>query len=202
MDWTQNGSLLTGLGALLGAIATLITAHVQKISRDKRVQRSSSAIIDASKIYDELNYLSSRLGVARTLVHYTSNGGGIPSASKTLTDTILYELIGREGLSPIREDYQTYPVDSSYVKILREVIDEGNWGSSIDNIHSGLYKTMLEGDQVSHVILFEICRTEMRYYYGELRWSNIVYKPTDETINLTIQIVRSKIKQILMKDSS
>lgn len=189
---------LTGLGSAL--FAWFLKDGINMI-REGRKERSAKAIIDMGAVYDVLNDVVQVLGADRGLILYTTNGGGIPAASKSVNVTILYETIRGQGLSPIRSDWQGVPIDQGYVRMLSSVVQDGHWTGSPDDLEPGcLLRALYEGEQVKKAWVHEICRTEKKYFYISLRWLEGHDAPDDARINKELVIATTKIKKIL-KDS-
>lgn len=189
---------LTGLGSAL--FAWFLKDGINMI-REGRKERSAKAIIDMGAVYDVLNDVVQVLGADRGLILFTTNGGGIPAASKSANVTILYETIRGQGLSPIRSDWQGVPIDQGYVRMLSSVVQDGHWTGIPSDLDDGcLLRSLYESEGVKRSWVHEICRTEKKYFYISLRWVEGHDIPDDARINKELVIATTKIKKIL-KDS-
>lgn len=155
--------------AVAGWLVTFFQKKKIEIQKQKENQ-SASAVIDAAKIYDELNTLASRTGCMRALILASSNGGGIPDAGSPLTVSILYEVVRGEGLMPIRADWQKIPTDEAYVSMLREIIMNGSYSGDVKDLRPGMLKDLYESEGVKSFHIAPILKTQMNYYFLSIRW--------------------------------
>lgn len=176
---------------------TLASNWIVKEIKSRRKEKAARAIQDMGAVYDVLNSLGALLGADRSLVLYTANGGGIPSATKTVNTTILYETIRGEGLQSIRMDWQNMPIDQGYVEMLRKVIDFGYFTGTPSDLKEGsLLRTLYNDEGVKRFWVQEIYRSEKKYFYISVRWCEHT-PPPDENIKKEIAIAATKIKHIL-----
>ena len=200
MENLDLNPLITALGgALVGATGIWVAIQRQKLKERQKNIQTADALLRMSEIYDCLNELTSETNADRALILFTSNGGGIPRASGIVNATILYELVTKHGLSPIRADFQHIPLDESYTKMLKTVILEGSLFGTPEDLLSGFLKTQYNDEGVKYFYLWELLRTPEKYFYGALRWNGETAPPKDQLKSYT-SIQGSKIANLLIKD--
>lgn len=187
--------------ALVGLLTSVLTAVAVRLKRkvDQSYRRQGeTALIDAAWVYRHLNDCASFLRTDRTLVLYTSNGGGIPSAGKSLFLTVLYEIVRGDGLNPITNRFQGLQVDGSYLAFISQVADpnRGVWQGKPSELEPGLLRSLYESEGVTFAYISRIASTAERFYYLSLHWHDTT-PPSQSTIDLAVRTATSELRPLL-----
>jgi hypothetical protein len=182
------------------ASAILLSKEISRRKREIWQTKAADVNLEAARIYDELHSLTSAIHADRALVLYTSNGGGIPSAGKTIYTTILYEVVHGDGLQPIRKEFQNVLIDEAYTYMLRDVIEERIWiCNDVAKMRNGFLKRLYQREKVKSAIIVPIYSTPERFYYLSVRWMNDNEFPNTDTRRSIVEGCATSIKEILEK---
>lgn len=193
--------LITALGgAIAGATGIWVAFQRQKLKEKEKNAQTADALLRMNEIYDCLNKLASDTNADRALVLYTSNGGGIPKASGIVNTTILYEVLTKAGLDPIRPNFQHIHLDESYTRMLKRIVLDGVFFGKTSDLLPGFLTTHYSDEGVKVFYLWEILRTPERYFYGSLRWTQEDEVPSEDRLKSYADIQGSKIANLLIKD--
>jgi hypothetical protein len=167
---------------------------------DKKAgEQSAKAIIDAAEVYDELNRLGAALDTDRIAIIYTSNGGGIPSASTPLHLTFLYEIVRGATAAPLRPLVTNLPIDLSLITILKSTLTEGFWrAKDADKLPNGFIRDILIASNEHQCHIYQLKVTKNKYYLLFVAWSKDPNaQHSDEEINLFVQTSLAKLSSLL-----
>lgn len=177
-----------GSGGVGVAIFKFLTVALEK----KRTKESNNAYLSTALIYDELAELREQLNASRVLLMFTSNGGGVPSPSKQLYTSILYE-VKTPGLNAIKRDWQRQLLDEAYVHVMRSLITNGSWQGTPNDLKEGYLKDVYNVEGIVYAKFFSLCRTETEFYYLVVRWSDENKIPTEAHISAVMTPTATKV---------
>ena len=169
---------------------------VENILKNKKIRKSTKALSDMALVYDHLNYVSQELNTDRTLLVYTSNGGGIPSVAKSIFFTILYE-VKDSNAEPIRSHFQNVLVDEQHTILLNKVLKDTCIIEEPKNLQDSFLKNNYIYQNVEHFAYVEVYRGAERFYYMALNWHNATRVPEEDDIKAVCQSAANNIKTIL-----
>ena len=192
----------SAITAVVTAALSVFAVWVKQYGENLQARKSETALLDAAKIYHILNDNATRMKTDRCLVLYTSNGGGIPSAGNPLYVSILYEIVRRNGLRPIAGEFQSVPLDGSYIELLSKVIETKEPGihGKTKELEPGMLRQIYEEEGVTQFYIGKITGTQKRFYFYSMRWMD-QEAPTEEAINLCARILQSELKPLLADGS-
>lgn len=184
---------------ITSGVATSAGILLRRWLDKKSKTQSAKAIIDASEVYDELNHLGSVLDTDRIAIIYTSNGGGIPSASTPLHLTFLYEIVRGTTAAPLRPLVTNLPIDLSLVTILKSTLADGYWmAEDADNLPNGFIRDILVASNEHQCHIYQLKVTKSKYYLLFVAWSKDPNNQhSDEEINLFVQTSLAKLSSLL-----
>lgn len=185
-----------GLTALVGAVIAWGAAWLRAKIENRRMRQGEAAVIDAAEVYTILAEHAHAISADRVLLLYTSNGGGIPTAGKPLYATILYEVTGGHGISPIMERFQGVLADAGYVHMVATVAEYGRWRGDPEQMEPGFLRALYKEEGVQESLIVRIGTTPQRFYYISARWISSV-PPSDETLDLYSRSVVARLRPLL-----
>lgn len=193
---TISDKLLSGLYESLIVLATGVVSYLGLKLKGRKLLPSVDALVASGEIISEIDSLVSTLNAGKGLLIFTSNGGGIPSAGKLTYVTILFECMHSNQLSQTRS-FQGTACDTSYIKMLNTMLEEGCTHGKPDNLPNGILKDLFHAENVAYYAIFPVVQTKMRFYYLSLRWYEDTSVPDIETIRNACQGTTSTIASIL-----
>ena len=157
---------------------------------------ATRAITDMALVYDGMQDVMQTLGSDRCLLAYSSNGGGIPSAGNEAKCSILYEVKDRT-LDSVRQNWQNVPLDQGYIKMLSQVVVNGSWHGTPEQLEPGFLRDMYETEEVGYAYIHEIAKTKKKFYYLAIRWSKDAKVPTSFEIEHAVQVFKNTHSKLL-----
>ncbi len=187
----QGVEFLVSSGVAVGAWKWIETKL-----KNKKIQKATKALSDMALVYDQLNYVSRELDSDRTMLVYTSNGGGIPSVAKNIYYTVLYE-VKDNNTESIRSHFQNVLVDEQHTVLLNEVLKNTYIVSKPSDLKDSFLKSNYEFQDVKRFVYFEVYRSPERFYYIALNWYDDVRVPEESNLKAVCQTAANNIKTIL-----
>lgn len=149
--------------------------------RDRKHLHSVEENIKAtSRIYDEMQYLMEKTPCDRVLIIEAHNSGRIPRPGIKLYATIIHEVHGTSIKSCRRGWPENSSLDSSYVKMLAELVEKGHLEIYTDDMSdSALHNTYRSiGVSCSHVDM--LAASEGSLFYTSISFAeDPCLSPTD-----------------------
>ena len=191
-----NDAVLSGLSVLLGGGLTLAGNKLKEFAKRRKKPAPVEAIINAADVISEMNELANVVHADSVLLLFTSNGGGIPTASAMQYVTILYEVIRSRSLEPIRNDWQRIPLDNGYTNMLKKLISEGQYDTLTSDMDPGMFKDLYESEGIVQTHIVPIVTTERRFFYLSIRWTS-ERDVSDAVLNTNVKGTKYKLQNLL-----
>lgn len=165
------------------------------------IQRSQSrqAFEEAVMIVETLHRLQVKLNAQRVMILKTENGGGIPHPGKPLYTSVQYEFC-RDGVEPLKEDFQRRLLDSSYVEMIGKILSMQQLTLIPAEMPEGcMLSRVYRKFRVLRADVIEIAITKHGLFYLSCTWAQDSVVPDDVEIAYEIGVAQNKLRELLSK---
>lgn len=157
---------LIGSGGVLGivigmwALYTKIAAH----RRQQRERAFSRVLPKIHQVYAILNSIKREVGAHRVMILSSENGGGRPRLGCQLYTSVVYETFDTP-LQGLRSKWQRRPLDEQYIKLLSEIVANGQATFVPAVAEDGVLKDMHDAQQIKASRYYELIERETQVLY-------------------------------------
>lgn len=147
-----------------------------KARRDEKRCNGSfkRALIDISKLYEELNFLLAKTGAKRVLLLRAHNGGGKPKKGYPLYSTAEYEVYQGSG-NTIKQDWQKQPLDEYYISMLSDLDQQEQLELKLYGMNEdSMIKKVYFNDGIFSTKLIKIFENKDSFFYLSVQYGSEV----------------------------
>lgn len=180
-------AILQFFSSLLEALPVFLKITKFKIKTRRSKYHFQNFLLKQDNIQYLIYELRLALNCDRVLFIKTSNGGDVPKMGEPLYITILDESYS-DTVGPIKKDYQKFEVDSSYKRLMLELIDKKAILMSPEDMEDSVLKTIFLANKIDKVLL----RSIQTYPKLEFAFLSIQWREKDD-IKLNMDELTSKL---------
>lgn len=182
--------------AEVAGAAIALAIMIMSIHRKIREIVSRGAMRDVSDIYEAMIRVVNRTGADRFLILGLHNGGQAiqPHSRRYIT---IFEEASSRAVKAIRDDYEKFPVDGSYIQIFRRLMDEKHISGPASSLAPGMLRDAYEADSIRFYHLFYIgWRGRVHFFCSISSKDSPMEGPAEwSEINIAVQ----KIRRLMLK---
>ncbi len=172
--------------------------HRRKERKDKKPFQK--ALLDITKLYEELNGLIVSVDADRVILLRSHNGGGKPKLGSPLFSTAEYEVFAN-GVKSLKPDWQAQPLDQHYISTLKDLEESGEIDLVLYGMdESSMLKKLYFANSIKCSKLIKIHESKDSFYYISLNYRRKV-DFLDENFDEKARPFLTRIKQLFQNEN-
>ena len=151
--------LLLLVSFLTATLTKLVDVGIKKwkdrSDSSRLYQKYLSSVRVMNKIYAKIQDIGTHTSAIRVLVLASHNGGLRPTADNPPMSSVLYEYCA-EGNNAVKPTWQGQPVDAPYVRLLKDVMENGSVELVTHDMKPGILKDVYESSGVERSMVYSL----------------------------------------------
>lgn len=150
------------IGILIGAWAlyTKVAEHVRR----RREHSFSQVLPKIHQVYTILNSIKREVRAHRVMILASENGGGLPRIGCQLYTSVIYETFDAP-LRPLRNKWQRQRLDEQYIKLLSDIVTNGESTFIADMAQGGILKDLHEAQNIAASRYYKLIERDKEVLY-------------------------------------